>query len=290
MEQQGPWMSNYIETKPAFHEPVACLEGRREKKLPFHGAPQQLRVGRGALSVRRSRPRRRDTMDAFDCLMIPRGAKHKKEAFEFMAYVNRQDVMEKLTAMHCKNSPLAQGERIVPREPSEPVHRCFPETRRKPERPCRAADTDLAGGCRRNEPGRAARCTCSSLSPRMRSSRSSDSASAGQARQLQRRSARAKRRIAMTVAEQRQVGKGLMFLSPWIVGFLVFLLVPVCLSFYYSFCDYSLLQKPAFIGLANYRNLMARFCVLAVAPQHDGLRVDRAARGARDVARARAAV
>lgn len=40
--------------------------------------------------------------------MIPKGAQHKNEAFEFLAYVNRQDVMEKLTSMHCKNSPLRQ--------------------------------------------------------------------------------------------------------------------------------------------------------------------------------------
>jgi hypothetical protein len=39
--------------------------------------------------------------------MIPRGSKHPREAFEFIAYVQRQDVMEKLCQSHCKNSPLA---------------------------------------------------------------------------------------------------------------------------------------------------------------------------------------
>jgi maltose-binding protein MalE len=43
-----------------------------------------------------------------DLLVIPRGSKHKQEAFEFMAFVNRQDVMQRLCAMHCKNSPLAK--------------------------------------------------------------------------------------------------------------------------------------------------------------------------------------
>jgi multiple sugar transport system substrate-binding protein len=42
-----------------------------------------------------------------DVLVIPRGAKHKHEAFEFMAFVNRQDEMEKLARSHCKISPLA---------------------------------------------------------------------------------------------------------------------------------------------------------------------------------------
>jgi multiple sugar transport system substrate-binding protein len=38
--------------------------------------------------------------------MIPRGAKHPREAFEFMAYLQRQEVMEKLCRSVCKNSPL----------------------------------------------------------------------------------------------------------------------------------------------------------------------------------------
>jgi ABC-type glycerol-3-phosphate transport system substrate-binding protein len=42
----------------------------------------------------------------FDVMVIPRGSKHKQEAGEFVAYVNRQDVMEKLCALHCKLSPL----------------------------------------------------------------------------------------------------------------------------------------------------------------------------------------
>jgi multiple sugar transport system permease protein len=46
------------------------------------------------------------------------------------------------------------------------------------------------------------------------------------------------------------------FLSPWVIGFLVFTLIPISLSLYYSFCNYSVLQKPVFIGLDNYRELM----------------------------------
>jgi multiple sugar transport system substrate-binding protein len=43
-----------------------------------------------------------------DVLAIPRGAKHVKEAFEFIRYVQRQDVMEGLCIGHGKNSPLAK--------------------------------------------------------------------------------------------------------------------------------------------------------------------------------------
>jgi len=38
----------------------------------------------------------------------PRGAKHKRQAFEFLAFVQRQDEMEKLCALHCKPSPLVR--------------------------------------------------------------------------------------------------------------------------------------------------------------------------------------
>ncbi len=61
----------------------------------------------------------------------------------------------------------------------------------------------------------------------------------------------------MTRTEARQLARGLGFLSPWIVGFLLFTLVPIALAFYYGLCDYSLLQSPVYIGLNNYRALMA---------------------------------
>jgi multiple sugar transport system permease protein len=57
----------------------------------------------------------------------------------------------------------------------------------------------------------------------------------------------------MTRTDARQLLKGLAFLSPWLVGFCVFTLLPIALSFYYSLCDFSLLQPPHYIGLRNYR-------------------------------------
>jgi multiple sugar transport system permease protein len=59
----------------------------------------------------------------------------------------------------------------------------------------------------------------------------------------------------MTRKEARQLATGVSFLAPWFVGFLAFTLIPVVLAFYYSLCDYSLLQPPVFIGLSNYREL-----------------------------------
>ena len=48
---------------------------------------------------------------------------------------------------------------------------------------------------------------------------------------------------------------GLLFVSPWIIGFLVFTLFPICSSLYYSLCDYQVIKDPVFIGLDNYKML-----------------------------------
>jgi multiple sugar transport system permease protein len=49
---------------------------------------------------------------------------------------------------------------------------------------------------------------------------------------------------------------GLLFISPWIVGFSVFLAYPIVASLYYSLCDFSVLQPPRFVGLSNYQQLL----------------------------------
>jgi multiple sugar transport system permease protein len=46
---------------------------------------------------------------------------------------------------------------------------------------------------------------------------------------------------------------GFLFTLPFLVGFLMFMVVPMALSFYYSFCDYNILSAPVFTGLKNYR-------------------------------------
>jgi len=86
MELQGPWMANYIHhDNPSMDHDWAVA--------PFPTAVPGLK---------------NVTYCPFDTLMIPRGCKHIPEAFEFIAYVNRQDVMEKLCMLHCKNSPLSK--------------------------------------------------------------------------------------------------------------------------------------------------------------------------------------
>jgi multiple sugar transport system permease protein len=53
------------------------------------------------------------------------------------------------------------------------------------------------------------------------------------------------------------LAKGLAFSSPWSVGLLVFLAYPVACSIVYSFCDYSVLSVPRWVGLQNFADLMS---------------------------------
>lgn len=49
--------------------------------------------------------------------------------------------------------------------------------------------------------------------------------------------------------------QGLFFISPWIIGFIVFQIYPLVSSFYYSFTQYNIMSTPKFIGFQNYINL-----------------------------------
>lgn len=59
----------------------------------------------------------------------------------------------------------------------------------------------------------------------------------------------------MTPGQKRNLRMGLVFISPWIIGFSCFMLYPIVASFYYSLCDYSVLSEPVFIGFFNYKSL-----------------------------------
>lgn len=60
----------------------------------------------------------------------------------------------------------------------------------------------------------------------------------------------------MTPGERRNLRNGLLFIAPWAVGFLLFNLYPLLMSVYYSFCDYSVLNPPVWLGLDNYFTLV----------------------------------
>lgn len=50
----------------------------------------------------------------------------------------------------------------------------------------------------------------------------------------------------------------LLFMSPWIIGFLAFTLYPLVSSLYFSFTSYDLLSTPHWVGLANYEFMFTK--------------------------------
>ena len=61
----------------------------------------------------------------------------------------------------------------------------------------------------------------------------------------------------MRATELRRMGTGMAFTSLWIIGLSVFTVYPVAASLFYSFCDYSILKSPVWIGGENYAQLWA---------------------------------
>lgn len=55
--------------------------------------------------------------------------------------------------------------------------------------------------------------------------------------------------------ERRNLALGLLFISPWIVGFVAFLLYPFIYTIRIGFTQYSGFGEPLWIGLENYRQL-----------------------------------
>ena len=52
--------------------------------------------------------------------------------------------------------------------------------------------------------------------------------------------------------KQRKYGKDIIFTLPFTIGFLLFMIVPMGISLYYSFCKYDILSPPVFTGLDNF--------------------------------------
>ena len=56
----------------------------------------------------------------------------------------------------------------------------------------------------------------------------------------------------------RESTAGLVFSMPCIIGFRLFMLIPMGLSLYYSFCKYDIVNPPEFIGLNNYIRIFTK--------------------------------
>ncbi len=56
--------------------------------------------------------------------------------------------------------------------------------------------------------------------------------------------------------ESERVLQGLLFASPWLLGFIAFTLYPIGASLYYSLTRYDVLRPPLFVGMENYVGLL----------------------------------
>jgi multiple sugar transport system permease protein len=66
----------------------------------------------------------------------------------------------------------------------------------------------------------------------------------------------ASRRTGLSRMERRNQMVGLLFISPWLIGFLGFALFPVIAAMYYSMTDYDFINPNMhFIGITNYTRL-----------------------------------
>ena len=110
MELQGVWMYNFIDQyAPNLEKP----------KLDWSAVPFPYPADRPDLANM--------TFADEDILVIPRGAKHPDEAFEFIAYVQSQEGMELLCMGQKKHSPLAQVSDAFYRKHPNPYIRLFAE-------------------------------------------------------------------------------------------------------------------------------------------------------------------
>ena len=59
----------------------------------------------------------------------------------------------------------------------------------------------------------------------------------------------------LTMAKREAI-EGYIYISPWILGFVIFTLGPMLVSLYLSLTDFKIVTAPRFIGLANYKELV----------------------------------
>ncbi len=267
MELQGVWLSSYIATyNPSMHWGAA----------PFPSAEP----GGDPIAIANA-----------DMLVIPRGARHPREAFEFIKYIAEQGPIEKLSLLHGKTSPLAVVSDAFFERHTNPYIRMFQDLSRSrnvirfprvgvwnqltSEFHAAFDRTWLLQATPREALGDAqTRVQAAWDAEREREKRADESPPSRWlraapvaivlcivaiviflgGRERRRLGPLGTRRASRSNAS---LAKGLLFFSPWLAGLLVFVLYPVASSIVYSFCDYSVLMEPRFAGLSNYRDLIS---------------------------------
>lgn len=63
---------------------------------------------------------------------------------------------------------------------------------------------------------------------------------------------------ARSKLQRRENIIGPIFISPWVIGFLVFIAGPMVFSIAISFCDYDVIHRAKYVGLSNYVSLLMK--------------------------------
>ncbi len=61
-----------------------------------------------------------------------------------------------------------------------------------------------------------------------------------------------RQRPRLTRQQWHHLRNGLLFISPWLIGTLIFTIYPIMASFYYSFTSYDIISPPQWVGFDNY--------------------------------------
>lgn len=59
----------------------------------------------------------------------------------------------------------------------------------------------------------------------------------------------------MSASERKEARAGYLFISPWLIGFLIFVVGPMLYSLYISFTRWNIVGDPQWVGLANYEHI-----------------------------------
>lgn len=262
MQLQGVWMSNYI----AIYSP----------DLEWGAAPfPVLHEGEPPVAF----------VDA-DMLIIPRGSRHPREAFEFIRFLSEAFNMEKFCLLQQKNSPLREVSDEFFRQHKNPYIRMFqrlassPRAAGMPQMPiwielrAEMQTTFQKIWLMQSSPREALRDTRVRMQKSLDRVRERERAPASPwlgylpfalivvlvilvvgfaVRERKKRGLPGEPRASPLA--NVSLAKGLLFFSPWGVGLVLFTAYPVMASAVYSLCEYSVLSTPRFIGLSNYLEL-----------------------------------
>lgn len=59
----------------------------------------------------------------------------------------------------------------------------------------------------------------------------------------------------MSPKRRQEIVGGYLFISPWLIGFLLFIAGPVLMSFFVSFTRWNIVGDPRWVGLRNYERI-----------------------------------